>query len=152
MLLLALAGTSSATGTAAVAGLAGPDEAARLLDEARERGVLVQEDGVLAFRLPLLRSTVLQLATPAERRAAHAALADALPAGDRARTWHRAESTVGTDDRVADELERLAEADRHRLGQTPRPPRHWSAPRPSPTTTTWRPAADRCRPRRLRGR
>ncbi len=116
VLLLALSGTSSATGTAAVAALAGPDEAARHLDEARERGVLVQEDGRHAFRHPLLRSTVLELATPAERRAAHAALADALPAGDRARTWHRAESTVGTDDRVADELERLAEADRHRLG------------------------------------
>ncbi len=116
VLLLALSGPSSATGTVAVAALAGPDEAARHLDEARERGVLVQEDGVLAFRHPLLRSTALELATPAERRAAHAALAEALPAGDRARTWHRAESTVGTDARVADELERLAEMDRHRLG------------------------------------
>ena len=49
--------------------LAGPDEAARRLDEARERGVLVQRGRArYAFRHPLLRSTVLELATPAEQR------------------------------------------------------------------------------------
>ena len=59
---------------------------------------------------------MLELATSAEQREAHSALADALPAGDRARTWHLAESTVGPDSTVADELARLADADRHRLG------------------------------------
>ena len=116
VLLLALSGTSSSATEAVVAVLDRSDGAAPLLDEARERGVLVPEGGRYAFRHPLLRSTVLELATPAEQRAAHGALADALPAGDRARTWHRAESTLGTDAAVAAELEVLADADRHRLG------------------------------------
>ncbi|KRF35157.1 hypothetical protein ASG94_13635 [Nocardioides sp. Soil805] len=107
VLLLALSGTSTAGTDVMVA----PS-----LDEARERGVLVLEGGQPAFRHPLLRSTVLELATPEERREAHRALADALPEGDRARTWHRAESTIGADARVADDLERLAVADRDRLG------------------------------------
>lgn len=116
VLLLALSGTTPSATGAVVTVVGGTDSAVRLLDEARERGVLVREGGRYAFRHPLLRSTVLELATPAEQRAEHAALAEALPDGDRARTWHRAESTLGTDAEVADELERLAEADRHRLG------------------------------------
>jgi DNA-binding CsgD family transcriptional regulator len=117
VLLLALSGTSSsAVATAATVLEESGTGVAEVLDEARGLGVLVQEGGRPAFRHPLLRSTVLELATPQERRAAHAALAEALPADDRARTWHLAECTVGTDDRVADGLARLADSDRRRLG------------------------------------
>ena len=66
------------------------------------------------FRHPLLRSAVLELATADQQLAAHAALAAASPLGDRARVWYRAESTIGTDAQVAEELARLADADRHR--------------------------------------
>lgn len=117
VLLLALSGATPQEGTA-VAGVleASGEEAAAVLDEARGLGVLVRDGAHHAFRHPLLRSTVLELATPADQREAHRALSERLPAGDRARVWHLAESTVGTDPTVAEELERLAEADRHRLG------------------------------------
>ena len=86
------------------------------LDEARERGVLVRHGARYGFRHPLLRSAVLELATADQQLAAHTALAAALPVGDRARVWHQAESTIGADAQVAEQLARLADADRHRLG------------------------------------
>jgi DNA-binding CsgD family transcriptional regulator/tetratricopeptide (TPR) repeat protein len=117
VLLLALSGTSSSAFAAVMAVLEGSgEEVAAVLDEARRHGVLAGEGAQPAFRHPLLRSTVLELATPAEQRTAHAALAEALPVGDRARTWHRAECTVGTDARVAEDLARMADSDRLRLG------------------------------------
>ena len=79
-------------------------------------GVLVAERDGYRIRHPLLRSTVLELATPAERREAHAALAAALPVGDPARVWHLAESTVGTDAALADQLATLAGSNRVRAG------------------------------------
>ena len=57
------------------------------------------------FRHPLVRSAVLQHESLTRRMSAHAALADVLVDGPYRRTWHRAESIVGTDDAVADELE-----------------------------------------------
>ena len=68
------------------------------------------------FRHPLLRSAVLEKATAAEQRRVHAALAARLPAGSRAQVWHRAASTTGSDADLADELARVAEADRDRMG------------------------------------
>ena len=117
VLLLAVAGSAD-TATAAVAAvLTRLDmEPAVSLDEAQQRGVLVRDGGRYGFRHPLLRSAALELATPAEQREAHAALADALPADDRTRVWHRAESALGTDSQLAEELARLADADRDRLG------------------------------------
>ena len=117
VLLLALSGATPQEATAMAGVLEGSGEdAGAVLDEARGLGVLVRDGAHHAFRHPLLRSTVLELATPAEQREARRALAEWLPAGDRARVWHLAESTVGTDPTVAQELARLADADRHRLG------------------------------------
>jgi DNA-binding CsgD family transcriptional regulator/tetratricopeptide (TPR) repeat protein len=57
------------------------------------------------FRHPLIRSGVLQFESSRRRQAAHAALAAVLDQNSYRRTWHRAQSIVGPDDEVADELE-----------------------------------------------
>ena len=111
--------------------------------------MVVRDGDVLTFRHPLLRTAVWYAATPAERRAAHRALADAARAGDDAtRLWHRAQAAAGRDDALADELVALAEPSAalhggsppsslalERAASSPRtPPRRWTASRPpSPT-------------------
>lgn len=77
---------------------------------AAERSDLIQvgPDRV-RFAHPLVRASILALAYPDERRAAHAALADAVPTHDAdRRAWHRCEATLGPDDTVADEMEAVA--------------------------------------------
>ena len=113
-LFLAVAPGSSAAATTALAHVGGDPESA--FDEARQHGVLAPGDPDLTFRHPLVRGAVLQLATPAQQRSAHRAVADALPADSPARTWHLAQATAGVDDQLADELARLAETDRIRWG------------------------------------
>jgi DNA-binding CsgD family transcriptional regulator len=83
-------------------------------------GIAVQAasetDGLLtigtsvAFRHPLVRSSVYRAASPEEKQAAHRALADASDPEvdpDR-RAWHLAHATPGVDEDVASELERSA--------------------------------------------
>ena len=62
-------------------------------------------EGRVRFRHPLVRSGVLQSETLTRRQAAHAALAEVLTDEPYRRTWHRAQSIVGPDDQIADELE-----------------------------------------------
>jgi DNA-binding CsgD family transcriptional regulator len=65
------------------------------------------QDGRLQFRHPLLRSAIYNTARPAERRAVHSALAQALArqgAGDRC-AWHRAAATLAPDEDIAKALE-----------------------------------------------
>ncbi|MEL7974627.1 AAA family ATPase [Isoptericola sp. F-RaC21] len=79
---------------------------------------LVEFGEAVRFRHPLARSAVYRAASPAERRAAHAALAaatDAVHEPDR-RAWHAAQACDGPDEDVADGLERAAARARQRGG------------------------------------
>lgn len=75
------------------------------MDKAVGAGLL-HINGAVRFRHPLLRSAVYSAAAPEDRRAAHAALAQATDSGvdpDR-RAWHRAYAASAADETVAAEL------------------------------------------------
>ena len=74
-------------------------------------GVMALDGGVLTFDHPLMRSAAYHAADPADRRAAHAALATALGDGGNleARARHLAAALVGPDDDVARCLEEASE-------------------------------------------
>lgn len=83
----------------------GRPAAAEDLGPAAEAGLLRIDGGQVHFRHPLVRSGILQGESLSRRLAANAALAEILTSEPYRRTWHKAQSTVGPDDRIADELE-----------------------------------------------
>ncbi|MEU9044896.1 MULTISPECIES: AAA family ATPase [unclassified Kitasatospora] len=87
-------------------------------DEAAFGGLLDIDpvSGDFVFRHPLVRSTVVQLATPNERRAAHATLARFHRDDIERRATHLAAATVDPDERIAAELEAAAESATRRGG------------------------------------
>jgi DNA-binding CsgD family transcriptional regulator len=83
---------------------------------AGEAAGLVELRGPVAvWRHPLARSAVYASASPAERRAAHRALADALPdADDDRRAWHLAFAAIGPDAAASSALEQAGARARDR--------------------------------------
>ena len=98
--------------------------AAGVLGLTPDTAVAAQDDGLLSvgtrvlFHHPLVRSAVYRAALPAQRRAAHRALAEATdPATDPdRRAWHRALAADGPDEGAAFELERSADRAQARAG------------------------------------
>ncbi|MFJ7495118.1 AAA family ATPase [Streptomyces sp. NPDC097727] len=81
-------------------------------DEAAAHGLLDMEplSGDFVFRHPLVRSTVVQMATPNQRRTAHAVLAHVHRKDVERRAIHLAASTVDPDEQVAAALEAAADS------------------------------------------
>ncbi|MFF2040487.1 ATP-binding protein [Kitasatospora sp. NPDC058170] len=81
------------------------------LEPAERSGFLLLSGAAVRFRHPLVRYAAYQGAPLARRIAAHRALAEALGAAGQVhrRAWHLAAASTGPDERVAEELERVAE-------------------------------------------
>jgi DNA-binding CsgD family transcriptional regulator len=113
---LVLAATSDSGDLALLAhaaGRLGIDLAA--LAGAERAGLLALAPGTVEFRHPLARSAIYADAPADQRRAAHRALAAALPDrdGDR-RAWHLAAAAVGADDTASVALEQAGARGRDR--------------------------------------
>jgi DNA-binding CsgD family transcriptional regulator len=104
LIVLAVAGVSQLETVYAALSQAGVSPPA--LERAEDEGLINISDGCVSFRHPLVHSAVYQAASPSQRRAAHRAVAAALPpTGDVAlRAWHLAAAALGPDERVADAL------------------------------------------------
>jgi DNA-binding CsgD family transcriptional regulator len=100
------------------------------LGPAEDAGLVQIVEARLEFRHPMVRSAIYQRASPTERRAAHAALATALPSDQASRrVWHRAAALVEPDEAVASALETVAREAQDRRG-------------PAAAAAAWRRAAE----------
>ncbi len=102
--LLLVAAADDSGDLATILEAAGTPAAA--LDAAEADGLVMVDGARLRFRHPLVRSAIYHGAPPSRRRAAHAALADALAGDAYRRAWHRA--SAGGGPRVVEELEHAA--------------------------------------------
>jgi DNA-binding NarL/FixJ family response regulator len=107
MLLLAALDSTGDLRTLLAAGRGGNLED---LSRAQRAGLAHVDDRThrVAFRHPLVRSTVVELSTDSERREAHRALAEALTGQPECHAWHLAEAAVESDEEVAGLLEHAA--------------------------------------------
>lgn len=87
-------------------------------DEAAAAGLLDTDpvSGDFLFRHPLIRSTVVRMATPNQRRAAHAALARVHGQDVERRATHLAAAAIDPDEQVAAALEAAADSATRRGG------------------------------------
>lgn len=93
-------------------------ESPAALAPAEDAGLIWIRAGDVRFQHPLVSAAIYQLATPADRRDAHRALAERLTGADQAdrRAWHRAAAAEGPDEDVADALEVVARRAEGRSG------------------------------------
>ena len=94
-----------------------PGSTSRALEPAEAAGIVTLGPGEVAFRHPLLRAAAYHGGSVVERRAAHRAVAQALPEDDPQRAWQLAAGTARPDESVAAALEgaALQAAGAHRL-------------------------------------
>jgi class 3 adenylate cyclase len=117
LLLLATSGTMD-TGQIRRAA-ASMDLDAEAVEEAEGAGSLVaQRGGHIEFVHPLARASIYHSASPADRRAAHRALAQVMTGVDEAdrRAWHLAGAATEWDDEAADALDAAARRARESSG------------------------------------
>jgi DNA-binding CsgD family transcriptional regulator len=108
LLVAAAAGRCPATKVSAAAALLGADDSGAL-SEAEEAGLVRLAAGGVEFSHPLMRSVAYHAAGPAQRRAAHRALADVHMGRDPERTaWHLAAAATGPDRTAANALDEAA--------------------------------------------
>ncbi|MGW1641696.1 AAA family ATPase [Streptomyces lavendulae] len=114
----ALDGVAAGTGTANGGPLQGTRYRMRDVDEAAACGLLDDDpvSGDVVFRHPLVRSTVVQMATPNARRAAHAALARVHQGDVERHATHLAAATVDPDAQASAALEAAARSATRRGG------------------------------------
>ncbi|MFC7362203.1 helix-turn-helix transcriptional regulator [Nocardioides astragali] len=86
------------------------------MEPAIRAGLVQKSPRRVAFRHPLMRSAILQLATPDERRATHVAWSTLLSEMPYRALRHRAATATGPDEALAVELEVSAEHARERGG------------------------------------
>ncbi|MFH8369507.1 AAA family ATPase [Streptomyces sp. NPDC018031] len=100
---------------AAAARLGAPEHA---LEPAEAAGLVAAGPAAITFRHPLIRAAVHAAASPADRRAAHQALAVAFGAAGDAdrRAAHRAAAAIGPDEEIAADLTAAADRARARGG------------------------------------
>jgi DNA-binding CsgD family transcriptional regulator len=101
-------GDALADALAAAAAISGTTVAVENLTAAVAAHLVDIDRASIRFRHPLMRSAIWQRASPAQRFAAHAALADVMPERSDRRVWHRAGACLEPDDDVADDLEAAA--------------------------------------------
>ena len=118
MALLVAAASQSGSIKEMARAYAGSEVALVDLDSAEAAG-LISNDGLrIQFRHPLVRAAVYQAAAPADRRAAHRALASSadFDGSPSERAWHLAAAAQGEDEEVAAALEAVANDARRRSG------------------------------------
>ena len=115
LLIAAASDTEELDTVRAASRLAGvPDDA---FDAPAASGLLQVRGRELAFRHPLVRSTVYEAAPEEDRRDVHLALARAAaPVAEERRAWHLAAAASGIDPALAAQLDRAAAAAQRRGG------------------------------------
>jgi len=87
----------------------------RALSAAEDAGLVTLQAGRVQFRHPLARAAIYAGSSPEQRRAAHRAVARALPDRDAdRRAWHLAAAAIGTDDAASSALAQAGRRARER--------------------------------------